>query len=204
MVVLEDGRRFRVDTEEVARLGLEPGLILAPPMLGLLQTRDGYRRAREAALRLLSARPRSTAEVRARLHRAGVSPDSASAAITDLVRDGYLDDLEFARAWVRSRVSIKTCGSLLLRSELREKGVAPSLIEQAIREADGEEDAAVAEERRARELAERRLRAYTRLAWDVRIRRLAGMLQRRGFTASTIARVLRAVQRSSRGETSDA
>jgi regulatory protein len=204
MVVLDDGRRLRVDAEEIARLGLEPGLILAPPALARLQSRDGYRRAREAALRLLGTRPRSTSEVRARLRRAGVPSEPASSAITDLIKDGYLDDLEFARAWVRSRVAVKACGALRLRSELREKGVAVSLIEQAIREADGEEDAAAAEERRARDLAERRLRAYASLGWDVRIRRLAGMLQRRGFAASTIARVLRAVQRSSRGETSNA
>jgi len=202
--VLEDGRRFRVDAEQIARLGLEPGLILSPSALGLLQSRDGYRRAREAALQLLSARPRSTADVRARLRRAGIPSESASSAIADLVNEGYLDDLEFARAWVRSRLAVKACGVLRLRSELREKGVAVSFMEQAIREADGEEDAAAAEERRARALVERRLRVYARLAWDVRIRRLAGMLQRRGFTASTITRVLRTVQRSSRGEATDA
>jgi regulatory protein len=204
LIVLEDGRRFRVDAEEVARLGLEPGLVLAPPMLVVLEARDAYRRARETALRLLGARPRSIAELRARLRRAGVPLESSATVITDLTRDGYLDDLEFARAWVRNRLAVRPCGALRLRSELRQKGVAPPLIEQAIREGCGEEEAAVAEERRARDLAERRLRAYARLAWDVRVRRLAGLLQRRGFAAPTIARVLRTVQRSDRGEISDA
>lgn len=203
LVVLEDGRRLRVDAEQISRLGLEPGLPLDPPMLARLERRDAYRRAREAALRLLAARPRSIAELRARLLRAGVPVESAASVIADLTNDGYLDDLEFARAWVRSRLAIRPCGLLRLRSELREKGVAISLIEQAIREVHGEEDAAVVEERRARELVERRLRAYARLAWDVKVRRLAGMLQRRGFAAPTIARVLRTVQRSDRG-TSDA
>ncbi len=204
LVVLEDGRRLRVDAEQISRLGLEPGLVLDPSTLARLESHDAYRRAREAALRLLGGRPRSTAELRARLHRAGVPAESAASVITDLTRDRYLDDLEFARAWVRNRLAIRPCGLLRVRSELREKGVASALIEQAIREAHGEEDAAVAEERRARGLAERGLRASARLAWDVRVRRLAGMLQRRGFAAPTIARVLRTVQRSDRGETSDA
>ena len=204
LIVLEDGRRFRVDAEEVARLGLEPGVVLAPPALLLLESRDAYRRARETALRLLGARPRSTAELRARLRRAGAPLESVASVITNHTNDGYLNDLEFARAWVRNRLAVRPCGTLRLRSELREKGVAMPLIEQAIREVCGEEEAAVAEERRARDLAERRLRAYARLAWDVRVRRLAGLLRRRGFAAPTIARVLRTVQRSDRGEISDA
>jgi len=195
LIVLEDGRRFRVDAEEVARLGLEPGLVLAPPALLLLESRDAYRRARETALRLLGARPRSIVELRARLRRAGAPLESAASVIADLTNDGYLNDLEFARAWVRNRLAVRPCGALRLRSELREKGVASSLIEQAIREASGEEEAAVAEERRARDLVQRRLHAYARLAWDARIRRLAGLLQRRGFAAPTIARVLRTVPR---------
>jgi regulatory protein len=195
LIVLEDGRRLRVDAEEISRLRLEPGLVLDPPTLASLESRDAYRRAREAALRLLGARPRSTAELRARLHRAGAPADAAASVIADLTRDGYLDDLEFARAWVRSRMAIRPCGLQRLRSELREKGVASALIEQAIREVHGEEEAAVVEERCARRLVERRLRAYARLAWEVRVRRLAGMLQRRGFAAPTIARVLRTVQR---------
>ena len=194
-MVLEDRRRLHVDAEEISRLGLEPGLVLDPPTLALLESHDAYRRAREAALRLLGARPRSTAELLARLHRAGVPAESTASVITDLTRDGYLDDLEFARAWVRSRLASRPCGVMRLRSELRDKGVAMSLIEQAIREVHGEEDAAIAEERRARELVGRRLRAYARLARDVKIRRLAGMLQRRGFAAPIIARVLRTVQR---------
>ncbi|MHB8733644.1 MAG: regulatory protein RecX, partial [bacterium] len=153
----------------------------------------------------------------------GAPLESAASVIADLTNDGYLNDLEFARAWVRNRLAVRPCGALRLRSELREKGVASSLIEQAIREVSGEEEAAVAqeaanaaggpaetgEERRARDLVERRLRAYTRLAWDARIRRLAGLLQRRGFAAPTIARVLRTVSRqeaagSDRGGISDA
>lgn len=200
--MLDGGRRLRVDAEEVARLGLEPGLVLAPAVLAHLEHRDACRCAREVALRLLGARPRSIADLRARLRRAGVAPEAAAQVVRDLTVDGYLDDLEFARTWVRGRLAVRACGALRLRSELREKGVAAPVIEQAIREVYGEEDAAAAEERRARDLAERRLRGYAHLAWEVKVRRLAGLLQRRGFAAPTIAHVLRTVQRSR--ESSDA
>lgn len=204
LVVLDDGRRLRVDAEQMSRLGLEPGSTLEAPVLAVLESRDAYRRARDTAVRLLAARPRTAAELRERLRRAGISLELTSSVIADLSSDGYLDDLEFARAWVRSRLAIRPCGLLRLRAELRKKGVTSSLIEQAIREVDGEEDTSVAEERRARELVARKFRAYARLAWDARLRRLAGLLERRGFAAHTIARVLRTLERRNGVGTTDA
>lgn len=203
-VVLEDGRRLLVDAERITRLGLEPGVTLAVSLLAELAAQDAYFRAREAAIRFLAARPRSVAEVRGRLRRDGAPPESAAAVLQDLIDAGYLDDLEFARTWVRSRVATRGCGLIRLRSELYQKGVAQPLIEQAIQEAHGEEDVAVAEERRARELAERRLRLSGRLPREIRIRRLAAYLQRRGFTTQTIARVLRTAERTSAGDTENA
>lgn len=204
VVVLEDRRRFRLDAEQTSRLGLEVGGLLDPGLLAALERQDASRRARETAVRLLAVRPRSVAELRERLRRAGTPSDITAAVVDDLAAAGYLDDLAFAQSWVRNRAAVRPSGVLRLRAELRKKGIANSLIEQAIHDLDGEEEAAVAEERRARELVERRLRAYARLAWDARVRRLAGLLQRRGFATHTIARVLRTVERRIRVGTTDA
>ena len=204
IVTLDDGRQFRIDAERAARLALEPHLVLDPQGVAALEADDMYRRGREAAARMLAVRPRSTAEVHERLRRAGVPAESAARVVGDLAASGYLDDLEFARTWIRGRLATRASGLLRLRSELREKGVANSLIEQAIHDLHGEEDPSAAEERRALELVERRLRAYARLAWDAKVRRLAGLLQRRGFAAHTIARVLRTVERRSHVGTTDA
>jgi len=204
LVVLENGRRLCADAQQIFRLGLEAGSVIDASSLAVLESRDTYRRTRDAAVGFLAARPHSTDELRRRLTRAGLASDVVAAVLADLQRDGYLDDLEFARAWVRRRRASLTCGLLRLRAELREKGVPGALIEQAIREVDGEEDAAAAEEGRAREFVARRLRAYTRLTWDARVRRLAGLLERRGFAAHTIARVLRTLERRDGVGTTDA
>jgi regulatory protein len=184
-----------LDAEQISRLGLELGGAIDDVVLAFLESHDTYRRAREVAVRFLAVRPRSTAELRDRLRRAGVASDTASPVIADLAGSGYLDDLEFARAWARNRLAIRPSGLLRLRAELRQKGVGSAVIEQAIREVNGEEDAAAAEERRAQDLVARRLRAYARLSPEVRVRRLAGLLERRGFAAHIIARVLRTVER---------
>jgi len=193
VVVLDDGRSLLVDAEQVARHRLAPGEAVDAELAGRLEAQDQYLRTRAAAIRLLAVRPRSVAELRLRLRRDRIAGERVAAVIRDLIAAGYLDDLAFARAWVGGRASSRLCGVQRLRRELHEKGVASAIIEQAIREAYGEEDLPVVEERYARALVERRLRAYRGLSADVRRRRLAGVLERRGFSAGTIVRVLRSV-----------
>ncbi len=196
LLVLDDGRRLYVDAEQAARHGLAPGESLDSDLLADLEERDAYLRGRQKALRLLAVRPRTAAELRGRLRQYGIPETQARAVLRDLAAAGYLDDLAFARVWVAARTASRPRGVVRLRWELREKGVAASLIEQAIREAAGGDDLPAAEEQRARALVERRARTYARLAPEARLRRVAGLLRRRGFTSGTIARLLRSVGRS--------
>ena len=204
ILVLDDGRRVRVDAEHMARHGLAPGEAIADDLLARLEARDLYLRAREMAVRLLAVRPRTTAELRSRLRRKGVVADQVGRVIDDLTAAGYLDNPAFARAWVTGRIVSRLFGLRRLRWELREKGLPPPVIEQAIREAFGEESSAAVEERCARAVLERRLPAYRRLTSEARIRRLAGLLARRGFASSTIARVLRMTRKGGPTDNGDA
>ncbi|HLJ58743.1 MAG TPA: regulatory protein RecX [bacterium] len=201
VVVLDDGRALRVDAEELARRGIASGETIPGDVAEQLEARGLYVRARDLAIRLLSPRPRSVSELRLKLRQRGIPDAQIRAVIDDLTRIGHLDDLAFARGWVAARLGRRPCGAPRLRRELREKGVATALVEQAIREAYGEEDPSVAEERYARALVGRRQRVYRHLSPDVRTRRLAGLLQRQGFSTRTIIRVLRGVGR--RGVTGD-
>jgi regulatory protein len=204
VLILDDGRRIRVDAEQMARYGLAPGEAITDDLLARLEARDLYLRAREMAVRLLAVRARTIAEIRSRLRRKGVAGDQVRLVIADLTAAGYLDDLAFARAWVTGRMASRLFGLSRLRWELREKGLPPSVIEQAIREALGEESPLAAEERCARAVVARRHSPYRRLPPEVRTRRLAGLLARRGFAASTIARVLRMTRKGGLSDNGDA
>lgn len=193
VVVFDDGRRVRVDAEEVARHRLAAGEVVEPRLIARLEARDAYLRARERALRLLARRPRSIAEVRSRLMRHRIPRETLRAVIADLTAEGYLDDLAFAKSWVTARLAARAYGIRRLRWELQQKGVATAVIDQAVREAGADEDLAGAQERSASALAQRRLRAYRRLAPDQQARRIAALLERRGFSPSTIIRTVRTV-----------
>lgn len=194
LVILDDGRRLRVDVEQVARWGLEPGERAEPRLIARLEARDAYLRAREQALRLLAIRPRSAEEIRERLVRHQAPGAAIRAVIADLGADGLLDDLAFARSWITRRTSSHPVGARRIRWELRRKGVPPAVIDQALRASLGDEtDRARAEEHSALALVKRRLPAVRHLAPDRQARRLAALLHRRGFATAAIVRALRAL-----------
>jgi len=129
----------------------------------------------DAAIRFLETRHRSVAEVRRRLGSAGYQSELIEAAITRLTDVGLLNDLEFARMWVRSRDASRPRGEQALRRELQLKGLERELIAGVLEEraAGAPPDRAAAERllqrRRASleripDVADRRRRAYALLA----------------------------------------
>ncbi len=191
VVLLEDGRRFRLPAEVVHRWRLEPGSSLTQEQVEALGGEAMRAHAQDAALRLLAVRARSAAELTERLRRRGIDDSLVRAVVADLRARGYLDDESFALEWVRHRLEQGTWGIERIRWELRGKGIPPDLVERAIR-AQGGNDPSAEEERRARAAALRQIGRYAGLAPPVRRRRLAAFLQRRGFSPGTIARIVRA------------
>ncbi len=99
---------------------------------------------------------------------------------------GLIDDAAFADAWVESRHHGRGLARRALARELRNKGVAPTLIDEAVGQLDSDQ-----EEERARELVARKLRSTRGLERDRRLRRLAGMLARKGYPEGMALRVVR-------------
>jgi regulatory protein len=101
-----------------------------------LQGQDAVQRAYERALRFLASRPRSTAEVRRNLEQQALPGPTADAVIQSLLAAGYLDDEAFARYWVSNREQFRPRAPLALRQELRQKGIADSIINRALHDLD--------------------------------------------------------------------
>jgi len=135
--------------------------------------------ARQIALRLLESAPRTRAELERAMARRGVPADAATAVLDRFTEVGLIDDEAFAAAWVTSRHTGRGLGRRALSAELRRRGVADDTVREAVQtvSADDERTAAVA-------LVERRLRAMNGLSREVKVRRLVGMLARKGFSQS--------------------
>ena len=99
---------------------------------------------------------------------------------------GIVDDRAFASAWVTSRHHGRGLARRALAAELRRKGVEDPLVSEALGELDSE-----TEERTARALVERRLRTDRGGTPDAVIRRLVGMLARKGYPPGLAFRVVK-------------
>lgn len=145
--------------------------------------------ARAICLRLLTDRARTRQELAQALRRRGV-PDDAANSVLDRFDDvGLIDDQAFAAQWVRSRHAYRGLGRRALAVELRRKGVADGVAGEALAAVDTE-----SEERRARDLVERRLRGLRTDTDEHRAaagRKLVGMLARKGYGAGIAYRVVR-------------
>ena len=142
--------------------------------------------ARQICLHQLEFAPRTRAELAAVLRKKGIEDDVAEEVLGRFTEVGMIDDAVFAQMWVTSRHRGRGLAGRALSQELRRKGVEDEDIAEAVATLDPEQEAAT-----ARALVDRKLRSTRGLATDARVRRLAGMLARKGYPAGVAFRIVR-------------
>lgn len=147
---------------------------------------DNKKRALNNACALLRQRPRSEAEMRSRLEEKGYDPATVDAVIGGLRKAGYIDDAKFVRMWIDSRMRSNPKGDVVLRHELKGKGVSPGLIEEALAEKSRRYD----ERGIALEMASEQFRRMKKLDRRKAAKRVWDFLARRGFGYDVIQDVI--------------
>jgi regulatory protein len=127
------------------------------------------------------------------LERRQVPPEVAREVLDRFEEVDLVDDEAFAQAWVRSRHGGRGLARRALSHELRMRGVADEVVREAV-EAVRPED----ELERAKDLVRRRLRSAPVVPGSGverarQIRRLMGMLARRGYRTDQAGRAVREV-----------
>lgn len=142
--------------------------------------------AREIVVRKLTVRAHSRADLAQTLAQKHVPAEVAEAILAKFEAAGLINDDEFARSWVQSRQRSKGLARNLLALELRRKGVDEEVALKALSELDPE-----AERESAHRLVERKLRTMQGLDQQVQIRRLVGLLARKGYAPQVAFDVVR-------------
>jgi regulatory protein len=156
------------------RFGSGQPLTTADPALD--QPSDPESVARTILLDKLAGQPRTRAELADLLAEREI-PDEIAAALLDRFTEvGLIDDAAFATAWVESRHRGRGLGKRALAQELRRRGVDDELARDALDELDPDQ-----EEATARALVRRKLPSMRSLDRQVAMRRLLGMLARKGY-----------------------
>jgi regulatory protein len=142
--------------------------------------------AHAAALRLLTTRARSRAELERRLLERGFAAAAVAETLDRLERVGLVDDRALAEAVAGGRAE-RGLDAPAIAAELRDRGVDPTLAERAAQAAvpgDVRAD-------RCRQVAETRLAQLEGLPPATQLRRLAAYLARRGYPAELAESVAR-------------
>lgn len=147
---------------------------------------DPYAVARQIVLRQLTMSPKSRQQLREKLRQRNC-PDEVAEAVLDRMADvGLVDDERYAETYVRSKQVSRGLSTRALAHDLRKKGVDRDTVEAVLAEVSPMD-----EEERARGLVKSRLARLHGLERNVVIRRLAGMLARKGYPSGMSLQVIR-------------
>lgn len=138
-------------------------------------------KVRSRALLLLNQRSRSRHELYTRLVDAEFEPEVVELVLDDLDNVGLIDDEKFAHEWVRQRHARRGKSARVLDQELKRKGVGDSARAQALSQIDEADEQAMAEA-----LAQKKARSIKQVPADRKerdkaLRKIVGVLARRGF-----------------------
>ncbi len=138
--------------------------------------------ARKKAMDLLARREHASDELRAKLEKSGFERDTARQAIEQLAHEGLQSDQRFVYSFIQSRIN-KGKGPRRIRADLGQRGVASSVIADALEAADPDWVAIAAEVRR-RKFGDAVPGDFKEKARQMRF------LEYRGFESGHIQRVL--------------
>jgi regulatory protein len=106
-------------------------------------------------------------------------PDDVAVAVLDRYEEvGLIDDSSFAALWVESRQRGRGLARRALRQELTQRGISNEVVDASLSAITVEDERAA-----ARALVMSKLRSTSRLERQARVRRLVGMLARRGYSS---------------------
>lgn len=188
-VYLDGQPAFTCNITVIARFRLREGLDLTDEQVQQIQQGEVRQECMDHALGILQRRLHSRAE----LHRKLSTREYPLAMIDDvldqLTQMSYVDDARFAHVRAQAAAENRHHGPRRALLELRKTGINSTLAEQTIQSIYDQQDPVAI----AMKLAGKQAPRLKKLDPPVARRRLAGLLQRRGFDYDTIQAVTRKI-----------
>lgn len=149
---------------------------------------DDFEKYLNKAFHFLSFRPRSEKEVRDSLIKKKALPEIIDRIIVQLKEHNFLNDEDFARWFIESRLRFRPKSLRIIKLELKQKGVDRETIETAISNNTNELDL-----ESAKKLVEKKIDKYRDVKRQEVYQKLGGFLARRGFDWDTIKKSIDSV-----------
>lgn len=127
------------------------------------------------ALRFLSYRPRSEKEIRDKLKTRKVESSIIDKVISKLIQKKFINDEEFAKGWMESRLRFKPRSLRLIKLELKQKGIDPETINNLLLATDSDLES-------AKKLVERKIKRLKDLSKQEIYEKVGRYLASKGFS----------------------
>lgn len=125
---------FSVDSDLLIKFQLKKGMEIDDFSLLEIQYQDDIRKAYNLAVNYLARRIRSTKEIRDYLVQKEVEEPVIEEVVHKLTAQKYINDMEYAFAYVRTQANTTDKGPDLIKIELKERGIAEEIRLQALEE----------------------------------------------------------------------
>jgi len=175
---------FALSEDLVAREKIKIGQKITQEQIEKLIQEYEIGKILEKVFKFLSFRQRSKKEILDYLKRKNLGEKEIELVVKKLERLGFINDEEFARFFIQSRIKGRPKGKRLLAQELRQKGVEKEIIEKILEEVE------LPEIELAAKAIEKKLKNFLKLRpQDARVK-IANFLARRGFSWETIKELI--------------
>lgn len=184
-IFMDDGNgekfAFSVDSDVLIKFQLKKGMELDDFSLIEIHYSDDIRKAYNLAVHYLAKRLRSKKEIRDHLSQKEIEEPVILEVIHKLIDQNYINDMEYALAYVRTQVNTTDKGSDLIRIELKEKGIEEDIMNQALANYSFEEQA-----EKATKLAKKIFEKNSRDSLMIVKQKLESLLLRKGYSFQVI------------------
>ncbi|MBI1938789.1 MAG: regulatory protein RecX [Ignavibacteriales bacterium] len=135
-IYFEDGLKIKLDYRVVFDNGLRRNDDLDEEKVNSLLSQSEKLKIKDSAFRFLARRHHSSQEIFKKLLNKGYKKEDISAVLEKMKRDGFVDDLLFAKAFAEEKLTKKKLGLIKVKAELMKKGVDRRIIDAALSHAD--------------------------------------------------------------------
>ncbi|NLP13753.1 MAG: regulatory protein RecX [Clostridium sp.] len=139
-VFIDDRYAFSIPEEDYLRLRLYEKKEISDEEIEFIKENVTFKSAKSQAVKYLSYRLVSEAQLFAKLQNKGYDEDVIWDVINELKSIGYINDLIYAQKYIYERIKLKPKSKKMLRMELKSKGVSEDIINQVLEEMDFDED----------------------------------------------------------------
>jgi len=174
--------------DAIERLGLRVGVAYPESLASRVGVEAAALHTFDRALAMLAARPRAARDLERTLVRKGEPKEHVGAAVNRLIALGIVDDAQFARQFIRAKISGAGLSRRRVQTELWRRGVARDVIDAALAEVMVEDE--VDEDAQIAQVAAKKLRTLHSAGPAAARCRLYAFLARRGYESSAIRRVM--------------